>query len=127
MALSDAEIGTAITALIGGLAALGRWAVRLWATVRRETIEADDKRAARQREYDLEGRQALNASNERMTQALIAQATSSTTLAGEIKTLREQLDRIEWRELTPVGDAVPRRPTTSDDSRGYRPPGKPGR
>lgn len=129
--MTDLESGAVATGLVTALGVFARWAVRLWAQVRRETIEADDKRAAQQRQFDLEGRQALHASNERMTQALIAQATAQTQLAGEISSLREQLDRIEWRsENTPVS-GVPQRlianPVGPEESRGYRTPGKPPR
>lgn len=113
-----ALIGGAGTAIAAGL----RWALRLWATVRREDIEAARTAAA-----------MVSADHRQMIDALIAQARSMAELGGKIETLAARLDTlVEWRDRTPVeGYAVPidpeddRRRRAQTAPRGYRPP-RPG-
>lgn len=131
------------TQIIGGGGALAafvmflRWAVTMWATVRREDIAATAATAA-----------AVRADGARMVEALLAQArsnaelggtisASNVELAGRIEKLTMKLDTlVEWRERTPVegyeaprlGDETPsersRRRAAGSPS-GYRTP-KPG-
>jgi hypothetical protein len=85
-------------ALIGGaggglaaLAALGRWAVGLWATVRREGMEATKVLAERQIAAAAAAAALARADNERMVGALLESAKAQTSLAGKIDQLPEML------------------------------------
>lgn len=103
--MTPGEIVGLITGVLGtgGLGAALRWAVRLWAQVRREAIAAEKDRTGQQR-----------ADTARMVDALIANARGSAELAGEIAksnailsgkldTVTEKIDAlVEWRERTPV-------------------------
>jgi hypothetical protein len=99
---------TALTALIGTgggtvVIAFLRWAVTLWATIRREELEAAKANAVAQR-----------ADGSRMVEALLAQATSNAALAGSLQQsnailggkldhLSDKLDLlVDLRERTPV-------------------------
>lgn len=109
-------LGTAGTALIAFL----RWAVALWATVRREDISASKETAKLQRE---EGA--------RMIDALLAQARSNAELGGKIEALGSKIETlVTWRDRTPVPvdmDEIDRPPSqrSRTNPRGYRPP-RPG-
>lgn len=121
--MTDAELAL-LTAAGGTLAALGRWAVGLWAAVRREDIMATKETAALQR-----------AESGRMVEALLEQARSNATLAGKLEGLAAKLDMLlDWpRERTPVEghcDADLESERTAERRRrtaprGYRPP-RPG-
>lgn len=113
-----ALIGTAGTAVAAGL----RWALRLWASVRRDDRTAAAASAAQ-----------ASADHRQMIDALIAQARSMAELGGKIETLAAKLDTlVQWRDRTPVeGYAVPidpedeRRRQAKTAPRGYRSP-RPG-
>lgn len=123
----------------GGFAWILRWAVGLWAEIRREDIKATKESRAEELASAKESRQATREDGAKMVAALLHQAKSNeqvaagqehstTVLSGKIDTLCMKLDTlVEWRERTPVElPAVP-----SEDSkprrqlRGYRSP-KPG-
>lgn len=107
------------TQIVGGGGALAvvvmffRWAMALWAEVRREDIAAGKETAAAARE-----------TSSTMVAALLAQARSNEQLAGEhakstlmlsgkIDALIVKLDTIaDWRERTPVEGI----PLVSDDA-----------
>lgn len=107
----DAEIIALITAAGGAIAGGLRWALRLWATVRRETSAAQ------------------RADNERMIDALLQQARSNAALGGKIDELTTKLDTlVAWRDRTPVEaitDETSGRRRVQTPPRGYRPP-RPG-
>lgn len=94
-----AEELAVVTTAGGGLAWFMRWAVALWATVRREEVEASKAIAAERR-----------AEGERMIEALLAQARSNAELGGKLDKLTLKIDTlVEWRERTPVeGVPIPR-------------------
>lgn len=131
-------LGTAATAVI----AFARWALRLWATVRREAIEATKASAAQAVEAHKSVAAQASLDHQRMIEALVGQARSMAELGGKIDTLGRTLEGIaEWqRERTPVEGyprpepedlavEVPRGTTRARPIRtapyGYRPP-KPG-
>lgn len=106
-----ALIGAAGTAIAAGL----RWALRLWATVRREAIAGAAASAAQ-----------ASADHRQMIDALVGQARSMAELGGKIEALAARLDTlVEWRDRTPVefDDERPRQRTPH----GYRPPARGGR
>ena len=133
-----------VTELLGFLASAGlaiggglRWALRLWATVRREQMEAD--KAAAALAIAAHDRVAAQASldHQRMVEALVTQARSMAELGGKIETLGAKLETIaDWRERTPVegvrrvepedfdADLPPPRKLRTNPH-GYRPP-RPG-
>lgn len=93
-----------VSAAGAGLGWIFRWAVALWATVRREEVEASKVTAAAQR-----------AESGRMVEALLAQARSNAELGGTIERSKVELagkfDQLaakidDWRERTPV-EGVP--------------------
>lgn len=113
--MTEAELVTLVTAAGTAAAAGLRWAVRLWAAVRREAIAASKEAAAQQR-----------ADNERMIEALLAQARSNAELAGKLDQLATKLDTIvEWRERTPTDFEEPPSRRARTNPHGYRPP-RPG-
>lgn len=114
--MTEAELVTLITAGGTAVAAGLRWALKLWATVRREAIAAQAAAAAQ-----------ASADHRQMIDALIAQARSMAELGGRIEALGARLDTlVEWRERTPVEfDDEPRRSRTNPH--GYRPPARGGR
>lgn len=128
--MTDPELAI-LTAAGGTIVAFARWAVGLWATVRREGIEAAKLAAAQ-----------TSADSERMVQALIEQARSNAELAGKLEALSDKLDTLlGLRERTPVelpraapnGEFGAERPPSDRGRRraagerpsGYRPP-RPG-
>lgn len=80
------EFITLIGIVLTGIGAFARWAVRMWATVRREGIDADKTAATWQR-----------ADNERMVNALLESARSNTALAGKVEMLTSMI-----HELAPL-------------------------
>jgi hypothetical protein len=117
--MTEAELVTLITAAGAAIAGGARWALRLWATVRREAIAAAKEASAAQR-----------ADNERMIQALLEQARSNAQLAGRIDQLTTKLDTlVEWRDRTPVEgypavDEHPSERRNRTNPHGYRPPAR---
>lgn len=148
----DAVTAGIITAGAGGLAGLGRWALKLWADVRRETITAAAGAAELTRKHQLDMAAATaaqvaeqRAANERiaalqsqdnkaMVAALLEQARASTlsgakmeVLTAELREVAEQLARFreEFREHTPVRgfpQLREREPTAPIVGPGYRAP-----
>ncbi|MCA1833048.1 MAG: hypothetical protein ABR520_11300 [Mycobacteriales bacterium] len=116
--MTEAELVTLITAGGTAIAAGLRWALRLWATVRREAIAAAAASAAQ-----------ASADHRQMIDALIAQARSMAELGGKIEALAVRLDAfIERRERTPVEfDDDTRPPRHRTNPHGYRPPRAGGR
>lgn len=117
---------TALTALIGTgggtvVIAFLRWAVTLWATIRREELEAAKANAVAQR-----------ADGSRMVEALLAQATSNAALAGSLQQsnailggkldhLSDKLDLlVDLRERTPVEMPAPTEEHPSERRRRMR-------
>lgn len=95
--MTDGELTALITAGVGGFAGFCRWAIRLWATVRREGIVAAKEAAAHQR-----------ADSERMVSALLEQVKSNAMLAGKLDQLSEKIELlVEWRDRTPIEMPAP--------------------
>lgn len=126
MALADLVTPGVALALGGGLAGLGRWALRLWADVRRETIAAAIVAAAKREAFEAAIAAASSRDSARMVDALLAQATSSTALAGAQAALTQRIDQLsskldhlaKEREWTPVeGMPVERDPEESASTR----------
>lgn len=115
--MTEAELIALITAAGAAVAAGLRWALRLWATVRREAIAAQAAAAAQ-----------ASADHRQMIDALIAQARSMAELGGKIESLAGRLDMlVEWRERTPVEfDDDTRPPRHRTNPHGYRPPRRGG-
>lgn len=117
--MTEAELVTLVTAGGTAIAAGARWALRLWATVRREAISAQQAAAAQ-----------ASLDHQRMVEALIGQARSMAELGGKIDALAIKLETIaDWRERTPLGGYAAVEP--EDDTRrqrphGYRPPARGG-
>jgi len=107
--MTDTELATLATAAGGALVAFCRWAVRLWATVRREAIDAAKAAAARREAFEAGVAAAQRADNERMVEALLEQARSNTALAGavvgKLDQLATKLDTlVDWRDRQPPLD-----------------------
>ena len=114
--MTEAELIALITGGGTAVAAGLRWALKLWATVRREAIAATAASAAQ-----------ASADHRQMIDALIAQARSMAELGGKIEALAAQLNTlVEWRERTPV-DFADERPRNRTNPHGYRPPARGGR
>jgi hypothetical protein len=128
----------------GGAAALGRWALRLWATVRREGVLAATPQAAKREAFEAAVANAARADNARMVEALVEQARSNAALTGELAksnailggnldTVSGKIDLLaEAREWTPV-EGHPVEPFTDERPlserrrtapRGYRQPAR---
>lgn len=134
METPDIAIITGAGGGLAALAALGRWAVGLWATVRREGIEATRVLTERQIAAAAAAAALARADNERMVSALLASATAQTALAGKIDQLPEMLalviaearnqrsepfERLEpEREHTPT--SIPRPTLASEKSESRR-------
>jgi len=132
--MTDPELallgGGAGTTIVAGCIAFARWAMALWATVRREDIATAKETAALQR-----------AESARMVEALLESARSNEALAGEhaksiallcgkLDLLAARIDSIGWREQTPVEIPALREPSERNRLRtpprgSYRPP-RPG-
>lgn len=82
----DAQYIALITALAGAAIGFCKWAVGLWAAVRREGIE-ESRRAADVKSLD----------DGRMIAALVGQATSNAVLTGRIDALTAQLNALTTR------------------------------
>lgn len=101
-----------------------RWALRLWAEVRREQIVADKLAAERAIEAQKSVSAQASRDHQRMVEALVDQARSMAELGGQIHALATKLDTlVEWRERTPV-EGYPRIEASELD--GERPPSRPG-
>jgi hypothetical protein len=111
--MSDAVLTALIgagTALVTASGAFARWALKLWAQVRREAIKAQQVAAEQQR-----------ADNARMVDALLAQARSNAELAGRLDQLAGKLDTlIEWRDPQPGDDERRARRTSPNGFRAQR-------
>jgi len=115
-----------VTAGGGGLAWILKWAVGLWAEVRREDITARKEAAVTAAASAKEQAAIAKETNATMVSALLAQARSNEQLAGEharstlmlsgkIDALLVKLDTIaEWRERTPVEGVPITRDTDSE-------------
>lgn len=112
-----------------------RWALNLWATVRRETMAAAIVAAAKREAFEAGIAAAASRDSARMVDALLAQATAAAQLAGAQAALTARIDQLsnkldgiaKAQEWTPVEgmptDNVPRyRPeeTPSERSRKNR-------
>lgn len=107
-----------VSAAGAGLGWIVRWAVGLWAEVRREDIASRKDAAIAAAAAAKEAAEIAKETNATMVGALLAQAKSNEQLAGEhargtlmlsgkIDALLVKLDTIaEWRERTPV-EGVP--------------------
>ena len=120
-----------------GLAALGRWAVGLWATVRRESMDTAKLVSERQIAAAAAAAAIQRADNERMVSALLESAKAQTALAGKIDQLprllalviaeasnrspSEVFDRLDPEEVeherghTPQSSPIPIRASTASD------------
>lgn len=118
-----------VLALGGGLAGLGRWALRLWADVRREGIAAAIIAAAKREAFEGAIAAAASRDSARMVDALLAQATSSTALAGAQAALTQRIDQLSSkldgiardREWTPV-EGMPAEHADPEESASTRAP-----
>lgn len=99
--LGDLITPATITGVAGLLVPLGRWALKLWAEVRREGIQAAIVSAARREAFETAAAARAEATSERMIEALLEQAQSSTAMAGKLDQLSRRLDDF-LRENTPV-------------------------
>lgn len=91
--MTDAQaIISIITAAAGGIGVFLKWALGLWATVRREEMAAAKEAAALHRE-----------DNAQRTAALIEQAKANTALAERIDELGGKLDNAlrVWQDAPP--------------------------
>jgi hypothetical protein len=114
--MTEPELVALITAGGTALAAGLRWALKLWATVRREAIAAAAASAAQ-----------ASADHRQMIDALIAQARSMAELGGRIEALGARLDTlVEWRDRSPVEFDDDVRPRHRTNPHGYRPPRRGG-
>lgn len=111
--MTEAELVTLITGAGAAIVTFVRWAVRLWAAVRREAIAAGREVSAQQR-----------ADNERMIEALLAQARSNAELAGKLDQLADKLDGL-WRDRPAPDFEDPPSRRARTNPHGYRPP-RPG-
>lgn len=109
--MTDPELAVlagAITTGGGAILAIARWAVGLWAQVRREDIEATRETAAAQRLDAQRSDEAQRADGARIREALVEQAKSNAAVIGTIGKLMIKIDTlIEWRERTPPPDETP--------------------
>lgn len=128
--MDQAQLTTLLTGAGGGgsLLMLGRWAMKLWADVRRETIVATAARQKEQIDAAKEARNEQREMNEKMVHALLEQTRSNTALehsnrelGGKLDALVRRLDDLEWRntpvEGVPIADPtpIPRRASTHGD------------
>lgn len=129
LAASELITPGAITAGAGALSVAGRWALRLWAQVRRESIVAAADAAAKREAFEAAAAAAQRADNARMVEALIEQARSNAALVGELAKsnailggkldhVAGKLDRlVEQREWTPV-DGIEKQDLEDSQTRG---------
>lgn len=104
--LSDLIAPATITAVLGVLTPAGRWGLKLWAEVRREEVAAAIAAATRRETFETAAAATAQATSERMIEALLEQAQSSTAMAGKLDQLGRRLDDF-FREHTPV-EPIPR-------------------
>ena len=105
-----------ITALIGaggavfaGFLKLIHWAVKEWASVRREAIKADAEAAAQQRAHNDRLLELQRADNAEMREALLEQARSNTALLAKLDAIADGLraDRDDRARRAPNGSRSP--------------------
>jgi hypothetical protein len=140
--VTDAEIGlatTLLTAAGGSLAVVTRWAVGLWATIRREDIAATKESAALKREQDARLVERQIATIDRV--AILVDEHTARDLAAQAE-VKQAIVRVEakvdsaldWRErFTPLEMQAVDPPERRDRIKtapqgypqGYRPP-RPG-
>lgn len=92
--VSDAIITALITAGGAVLAAtfkLMHWAVKEWASVRREAIRAEAEAAAQQRAHNDRLLELQRADNAEMREALLEQARSNTALLAKLDAIADGL------------------------------------
>lgn len=107
--LDDLITPATLTALAGVLVPAGRWGLKLWAEVRREGIAAAIAAATRRETFETAAAAQAQATSERMIEALLEQAQSSTAMAAKLDELSRKLDHVtvDLRERTPV-EPIPR-------------------
>lgn len=98
--MSDATI-TALagagTALLAAIGTFLRWAVKLWADIRREAIKAESEASAHQRQHNERLLELQRQDNARMREALVEQSRSNATLVGKLDQVIGVLTRAERR------------------------------
>lgn len=95
--VSDAIITALITATGAVLAAtlkLIHWAVKEWASVRREAIKAEAEAAAEQRAHNERLLELQRGDNARMREALLEQARSNAALVGKLDLIAGGLEAL---------------------------------
>ncbi len=108
--MTDQEIGLATTVLTGagaGLAIVTRWAVALWATIRREDIAAAKEAATLKREADARMSERHLAAMDRLAIMVDDHTAKDLAAQAEVKIVVARIDAkldavIDWRERTPV-------------------------
>jgi len=129
MALADLITPGVMLTIGGGLAGLGRWALRLWADVRREGVAAAVVAAAKREAFEGAIAAAASRDSARMVDALLAQATAAATLASAQAALTARIDQLSTkldliakeREWTPV-EGMPVERTEPEESASTRAP-----
>jgi hypothetical protein len=95
--MSDAVV-TALIAAIGEVLAAGleliHWAVKEWASVRREAMKAEAEVAAEQRTHNERLLELQRADNARMREALLERARSNTALLGKLDVIAGGLEAL---------------------------------
>lgn len=129
--MTDGEITIATSLMSGagiGLAAVTRWAVALWATIRREDIAATKESATLKREQDARLVERQIATIDRVAIMVDEHTARDLAAQAEVKQaivrLEAKFDARDWYERTPAPpeDNSQRRRTSPQ---GYRPP-RPG-
>jgi len=143
--VTDGEITLAASVLSGagiGLAAVTRWAVSLWATIRREDIAQQKENATLKREADARLVERQIQSIDRISQLVDEHTAKDLAAAADVKATIVRVEAkvdaaLDWRErFTPVemqavdpyaADRPPseRRDRIKTAPHGYRPP-RPG-
>jgi hypothetical protein len=119
------ELITLLGAVGTALLAFARWALRLWAQVRREQMAAAERAAERAIEAQKAVAAQASADHQRMIAALIGQAESMAHL-GVYPPISTKLDTlVDWRERTPV-EGYPRVDIDETELNGERTPSRPG-
>jgi hypothetical protein len=95
--VNDAIITALITAsgaVLAGFLKLTHWAVKEWASVRREAIKAEAEAAAQQRAHNDRLLELQREDNAEMREALLEQARSNTALLAKLDVIADGLEAL---------------------------------